>query len=616
MRVVSLFVVLLAGLLGLTLLTKAADHSNDLFGAVKTATGAGEAVLLEVLEKPKWHYDRLKDAKLLPSSVLTATPSLEEALQIAPKANVVCCHCRSGVCSSKATGEMAKLGYDFQLFESGYSDLLKVGFQQVAPSSADPKPVIKDSVEPDVELELTAAPEEIELFKGRKTPVWRYTGKVLKGRKQALVPGDGYLGPTIHLIRGERVRVHFVNKLSEPSIIHWHGLIVPHEADGLPSMAIKPNERKTYDFTVVNRAGTYVYHPHAHMYTAGQVYRGLVGVIIIHDPEEDKIGLPSGTEDLCVVIQDRRVDADNKFVYSEAMMDMVSGMRGETILVNGRPDAAFRIERRPYRLRLVNASNARIYKLAWSDGSPMHVIGTDGGLLSGDEGPQQRPFVVLGPFERVELWEDFSRRKPGAELSLISEKFAVNAGMGGRGRGPGMGMMMMTMMNMGGEKLQIARMEIQEGAAKPGVLPKLPGTKPKLAEAKREVKTTLAFRMMRGFLNGRQYNNDELLDSEKFKLNEPVIWAFDNGSQMGMQLPHPIHIHGVQFRVIERNGNGPGELAKGVIDDGWKDTVLIFPGETVKLYLQPTERGLFVYHCHILEHADMGMMRHFQVADE
>lgn len=122
------------------------------------------------------------------------------------------------------------------------------------------------------------------------------------------------------------------------------------------------------------------------------------------------------------------------------------------------------------------------------------------------------------------------------------------------------------MMNMGGEKLRIARMEIQEGEARPGVLPKLPGTKPKLAEAKREVKTTLAFRMMRGFLNGREYKDDDLLDAEKLKLNEPVIWAFDNGSEMGMQLPHPMHIHGVQFLVIERKGNGAGELAKGVID--------------------------------------------------
>lgn len=609
MRGAILFGVLL---LGLTSLATAADHTKDTLDTVKKAVADDKAVLLDVREKSEWDDGHLKDAKLLPLSVLKAGAKAEDVAKIVPKDKIVYCHCGSGVRCLKVADELKKLGYDVRPLKPGYSDLLKAGFQKAEKPSADPKPDGKEPTEPDVELELTAAPDEVAVFKGKKTPVWRYTGKVIKGRKDALIPGDSYLGPTLHLIRGERVRVHFVNNLAEPSIIHWHGLIVPHAADGLPSMAIKPKERKTYDFTVVNPAGTYPYHPHPHMRTAMQVYRGMAGVIIIHDPAEDKIGLPSGKQDLCMVIQDRRVDADNKFVYSEAMMDMVSGMRGDTILVNGRPDASFPIERRPHRVRLFNASNSRIYKLAWSDGSPMHVIGTDGGLLSGDEGPQKRPFVVLGPFERVELWEDFSGRKPGAEISLISEKFAMNAGMGGRGRGPGMGMMM----NMGGEKIQIARMEIQEGEAKPGVLPKLPGTKPKLAEAKREVKTTLAFRMMRGFLNGREYKDDDLLDAEKLKLNEPVIWAFDNGSEMGMQLPHPMHIHGVQFRVIERKGNGAGELAKGVIDDGWKDTVLVFPGETVKVYLRPTERGLFIYHCHILEHEDMGMMRHFQVTGE
>ncbi|MBI5801628.1 MAG: multicopper oxidase domain-containing protein [Verrucomicrobia bacterium] len=469
--------------------------------------------------------------------------------------------------------------------------------------------------EPDVELELTAAPGELPLFKGKATPVWRYEGNVLKGRKDSLRLGEGYLGPTLHLLRGERVRIHFANNLPEASIIHWHGLIVPHAADGLPSHAVLPKGRYTYDFTVTNPAGTYPYHPHPHMRTGPQVYRGLAGIIIVRDPAHDSIGLPGGKQDLSLVIQDRRVDADNRFVYSEAMMDMMGGMLGPTVMVNGRPDAAFRIERRPHRLRLLNASNARIYKLAWSDGSPMHVIGTDGGLLSGDEGPQQRPFVVLAPFERVELWEDFSTRKPGAQLTLVSEQFTINMGMVGMGPGRGGGPGMMMNMNMGGgEKLQIARFEIQPGDARPGALPKLPGQKPRLAEAKREVRTTLGFRMMRGFLNGRNFKEDDLLDQEKLKLNEPVIWTFDNASEMGMQMPHPMHIHAVQFRVVERKGGSMGELAKGVMDDGWKDTVLVFPGETVKLHVQPTERGTFVYHCHNLEHEDMGMMRHFEVA--
>lgn len=178
-------------------------------------------------------------------------------------------------------------------------------------------------------------------------------------------------------------------------------------------------------------AGTYLYHPHPHMQTGLQVYRGLAGIIIVHDPQEDKIGLPTGEQDLSLVIQDRRVDASNRFVYQRTMMDHMSGVLGDTIMVNGRPNAALRVERRPHRLRLANVSNARIYKLAWSDRSPLHVIGTDGGLLSGEEGPQKRPFVVLAPGQRVEIWEDFSNRKADATVNLISEKFTIQAGMRG-----------------------------------------------------------------------------------------------------------------------------------------------------------------------------------------
>lgn len=476
---------------------------------------------------------------------------------------------------------------------------------------ADPKQKSTGSVQPDVEIELRAAATELPLLKGEKTPVWRFEGKVVKGRNDALTASDSYLGPTLHLVRNERIRIHFDNNVDAPSIVHWHGLIVPEAADGLPRQAIRPKERYTYDFIVQNPAGTYLYHSHPHMQTGEQVYRGLAGILIVHDAAEDKIGLPAGDQDLTLAIQDRRVDAQNRFAYQRSMMDHMSGVLGDTILVNGRPNAGFRVERRPYRLRLANVSNARIYKLAWSDGSPLNVIGTGSGLLSGDEGPQKRPFIVLAPGQRAEIWEDFSVRKSGATVNLVSEKFTIPGGMRGMmGKGMmGKGMMM----NMGSDELRIARFEVQTGEARPGPLPKLLGQKPKLPEARREVRTTLAFRMMRGLLNGRIYKEDDLLDSERLKLNEPIHWIFDNATEMGMQMAHPMHIHAVQFRVVERKGNGANELAKGIIDDGCQDTVLILPGETVKLHVTPTQPGLFMYHCHNLEHEDMGMMRDFRV---
>lgn len=605
MRVAILTGLLAAGLAGLASLACGADHTKDSLDTVKKALADGKAVLIDVREQSEWDAGHLKDARLLPLSALQAGARPEDVAQALPKDKVAYLHCAAGGRCLKAADILKKDGYDVRPLKEGYKDLLKAGFA----TAEKPAPGPKELPEPSVDIELTAAADDVALFKGKATPVWRYSGKVIKGRQDAVTPGNGYLGPTLNLIRGERVRVHFVNQLDEPSTIHWHGLIVPHAADGLPGDAVKPKGRYTYDFTVTNPAGTYPYHPHPHMRTGPQVYRGLAGVVIVRDPAQDGLGLPTGEQDLCLVLQDRRVDKDNGFVYPTAMMEMMAGALGPTVLVNGRPDATFRVKRRPYRVRLVNASNARIYKLAWSDGSPLTVIGTDGGLLSGDEGPQRRPFVVLAPFERVELWEDFSGRKPGAELALVSESFTIRAGMGGPG-------MMMNMNAGGGEKLQIARVAVQEGAVIAEQLPKLPGRKPALAEAKREVRTTLAFRMMRGLLNGRAYKDDDLTEAERLKLNEPVTWTFDNASELGMRIPHPLHIHGVQFRVVERKGNGAGELTKGVIDDGWKDTVLVFPGEVVKVHLRPTEPGLFLYHCHTLEHEDMGMMRHFLVAAE
>jgi len=300
-------------------------------------------------------------------------------------------------------------------------------------------PLARAQSAPDVELHLTAATGVERIFPGAPTPILRFMGKVLAGRPDALAPGPGYLGPTLDLRRGKRLRIHFDNRLPEPSIIHWHGMLVPDEADGHPRFAVPGGARYSYDFVVRNPAGTYVYHPHPHGRTGFQVYYGLAGLLIVREPWEAATGVPTGAYDLPLVIQDRRVARDNSFSYGGTMADAMNGMLGRTVLVNGRPDARVRVAPRGYRLRLVNASNARIYKLAWSDGSPMDVIGADGGLFSEAEGVQRRPYVTLPPLHRVELLEDFSRRRPGSEVALNSLPFSTGIGMMGGMMGGGQG---------------------------------------------------------------------------------------------------------------------------------------------------------------------------------
>ena len=183
---------------------------------------------------------------------------------------------------------------------------------------------------------------------------------------------------------------------------------------------IDPGESYVYEFEMRNRASMNIYHPHPHEATATQVYRGLAGAIIVNDEEERALGLPSGEFEIPIVIQDRTLNDDNQLVYGGGMhMDMI-GFQGERILVNGRPNYRVDVASRAYRLRVMNGSNARIYKLAWEDGTPLTVIGVDGGLL---ERPEIKPYVMLAPGERLDLWADFSGRAVGSKLVMGNAPF-------------------------------------------------------------------------------------------------------------------------------------------------------------------------------------------------
>ncbi|NOZ70881.1 MAG: multicopper oxidase domain-containing protein [Chloroflexi bacterium] len=290
-----------------------------------------------------------------------------------------------------------------------------IGFPAIAKAVSGTE---AELVEPDVEINLEAVLSQTPIYAGLETHVWRYQAELVKGPAGTVQPiPNTYLGPIFHFRPGQNVRINFSNRLSEETIVHWHGLHVPEAADGHPRLVIAPDESYVYDFEVRDRPGMYWYHPHPHGRTGPQAYRGLAGLIIISDGSETSQGLPTGVYDLPLVIQDRTLDSQNQLVYFTSMR----GFLGDKIFVNGQPDFALNVESSVYRLRLLNGSNSRIYKLAWPDGTPLTIIGTDGGLL--DE-PVQRSYVTLAPAERVDLLVDFRQWSPGSTLNLRSLAFA------------------------------------------------------------------------------------------------------------------------------------------------------------------------------------------------
>jgi bilirubin oxidase len=234
---------------------------------------------------------------------------------------------------------------------------------------------------------------------------------------------------------------------------------------------------------------------------------------------------------------------------------------------------------------------------------------------------------MLGPTERVEILEDFATRRPRAEVALISQPFDSGArmemmmggGMGGmmggntnQSRSPGqMGMMESSQ----GREMLLARFTI--GAEQPRPLAEftLPKARSAPPEPRFELTTRIGFRHMRGFLNGREFEMKAVARDERVPRNVPLLWTFEHEDGMGMHMPHPMHVHGVRFRVVERHRgpHAPADVADGFVDQGYKDTVLVFPGERVRVAMTASEPGLFMYHCHNLEHEDGGMMRNFLV---
>ena len=392
---------------------------------------------------------------------------------------------------------------------------------------------------------------------------------------------QAYMGPTILMQNGE-LAAEVQNALNEPISAHWHGLLVPGEHDGGPHLPIAPGATWQPRMSIAQDPATVWYHSHIHERTAEQVYFGLAGVIHVTDGQDDARGLPStyGIDDLTLVLQDRRFDAKGRMVYDPSMMDIMHGFAGNRILVNGQANATAVVPEGIARLRLLNGSNARIYTLFFDDTRPMHLVATDGGFLPA---PVALDTLRLAPGERAEILVDFSGGNAPILMSDPDQAYGV--------------LQFETAATLA---TRITRLPEQLGSA----LEDLTGAE----VATRQVSLDMGMggMMMGGgrfAINGRPFEMGRI----DFEVSRGSVERWQIRSTM---VAHPFHVHGVRLRVITENGGPPRPE-----NTGWKDTVLV-PGEAEILarFDQPASRETpFMFHCHILEHEDAGMMGQFIV---
>ncbi|WP_030711123.1 multicopper oxidase family protein [Streptomyces sp. NRRL F-2580] len=460
--------------------------------------------------------------------------------------------------------------------------------------------------------ELDQREGRVEILPGRTTTVWGYDG---------IFPG-----PTFTARSGRRTVVRVRNMLTVPTAMHLHGGVTPPESDGYPTDLVLPTRCapgqnrydatgtsrgahsahgdsmpgdtttavRTYDYPLPQRAATLWYHDHRMDFSAPQVWRGLAGMFIVRDKEEDRLPLPGGDRDIPLMLADRSFEPDGSFRYpaldptctgrpgvEDAYMD---GVLGDVQLVNGAPWPELEVSNTRYRLRLLNASNARRYQLRLDteDGAhpPFVQIGSDGGLLAA---PQRLATLAMAPAERFDVVVDFSEHPVGTRITL------VNTAADGRMR-------------------QVMRFHIVRAEKDDSRVPARLSAFDKLTATRAMPVRSFDFRRtgdgeerQMWTINGQPFSTSKVWAAPR--LGSVERWRFSS------DFHHPVHLHLAQFQVVAR-GNRPLDPC----DAGWKDTVDVRPYEVVEVLARfDGYRGRYMLHCHNLEHEDMAMMANFEV---
>jgi bilirubin oxidase len=427
------------------------------------------------------------------------------------------------------------------------------------------------------------------------------TGFLPGERTDTLGYNGSYIGPTIRARKGDRVRMNVSNMLPDPTTTHWHGMELPAAMDGAAHQLLTPGENWRPHWTITNEAATLWYHPHLMGKTGEQVYRGLGGMLIIDDDNSENLDLPQqyGVDDIPLIVQDRRFDEDGQLVYRDEQSDALgpTGQHGENILVNGTYAPYVDVPATHVRLRLLNASNARRYDFTVDDGRTFHQIASDGGLL---ESPVARTHVTLAPAERAEIVIDLTGDTE--PLTLLSGPVHE------RNRVLRFVRTLLRAERDENQTFKIVELRPQPTTDTSGPLPQSLNTVQEIDAGEAVETRSLVLDPGSQSINGQEMDPRRL--DQVVHPGDIEIWEIANRSGVF----HPIHIHGMQFQILDRGGKSPEEHERG-----WKDTVLVQNGETVRVAIhmpQYTDPHLpYMFHCHILEHEDMGMMGQFVVVD-
>jgi suppressor of ftsI/bilirubin oxidase len=456
--------------------------------------------------------------------------------------------------------------------------------------------------------------------------------------------GRTFLNPVLRVRRGAVIQAKFWNQLDETSIIHWHGLRVDANNDGNPHYAVKPSEIYDYRIALRNRAATCWYHPHPHGLSAAQIYRGLASFLIVEDDEDDDLSraldLTLGSTDIPLLLQDRRVDTQGRFVRAPEATELFLGHLGSEPMVNYVRGASLDVSARIYRLRLLNGSSARIFRLAFMLGDeahPFQIIGADGGLI---KHPLAASEAFLAPGERLDILIDFRALAPTSTLALRSLAFDAmrdtlaefcatrSADTAQSSHAPYPAIPAASPVSFGavpkpladGTPFDLLTIHVRAGPAYQRRVPARLSNVPSIDARNARVRIfDLDHRGMQWHINGVRF--DMLATHVAVERGSIEIWEIRNPPG-GM--PHPIHFHGFPFRLLARTGS-PGQVRRIATDErglspaetGWKDTVLVWPGERVRFALDfshdyPGEQ-VYMLHCHNLEHEDQGMMLNVRI---
>ena len=446
--------------------------------------------------------------------------------------------------------------------------------------------------------EVTHRRALVEVIPGMTTEIWGYDGR--------------FPGPTIVSRRGRSVVVRHRNHLPVPSAVHLHGgrtpaasdgyptdLILPDGADGVAGLsqhrhhdpqAITTRVFRDYEYPMSQRAATLWYHDHRMDFTGPGVWRGLAGFHLVHDDEEEALPLPAGDRDIPLMIADRSFAADGSMRYPSldpthqhtpgVEEGFRQGVLGDVVLVNGVAWPFHEVPSVRYRLRLLNASNTRRYRLALDPppvgGAGLVQIGSDGGLL---DRPVGHDIIDIAPGERFDVVVDFGRYAPGQPVTLVN-RLGV------------------------GSTRNVMQFRVVGGATDDSAVPARLSTIEPLQPGRGTVTRDFVFRNAEDHtweINGRQFDPARM--DATVPLGDTEVWRFTT------DFHHPVHLHLEHFQVLTRNSEG-----RGPFDSGWKDTIDLRPAERVAVAVRFTDHpGRYVFHCHNLEHEDMAMMANMQV---